>query len=92
MITAHSFSGTDRVTYVSKLGGDGRWHDVPVHWIEYNPISKETPFSIGRAKEDNFPDFNGKYCGGEYNELLSRYHLGDRVLFKKGLFSFVKKD
>ena len=92
IITAHSFSGTDRVTYVSKYGGDGRWHDVPVRWIEYNPISKETPFSIGRAKEDNFPDFNGKYCGGEYNELLKKYNMSDKVLYKKGLFSFVKKD
>ena len=92
VITAHSFSGTDRVTYVSKLGGDGRWHDVPVHWIEYNPIQKETPFSVGRAKEDNYTDFDGNYCKGTYKDLLGQYGMADRVLYKKGLFSFVKKD
>ena len=92
IITAHSFSGTDRVTYVSKMGGDGRMHQIPVHWIEYNPISKETPFSIGRAKEDNYIDFNGSYTNGTYKSLLDRYHMQDTVLYKKGLFSFVKKD
>lgn len=92
IITAHSFSGTDRVTYVSKYGGDGRWHDVPVHWIEYNSISKETPFSVGRAKEDNYPDFSGNYSSGSYKDLLGRYGIADTVLYKKGLFSFVKKD
>ena len=90
IITAHSFQGIDRVTYVSVYGGDGKYHQVPVHWIEYNRIQKETPFAIGRAKEDNWPEFNTNY--GNYKELLSRYQISDRVLYKKGLFSFVKKD
>ena len=90
IITAHSFQGIDRVTYVSVYGGDGKYHQVPVHWIEYNRIQKDTPFAIGRAKEDNWPEFNTNY--GNYKELLSRYQISDTVLFKKGLFSFVKKD
>ena len=90
IITAHSFQGIDRLTYVSVYGGDGKYHQVPVHWIEYNRIQKDTPFAIGRAKEDNWPEFNTNY--GNYKELLSRYQISDTVLFKKGLFSFVKKD
>ena len=90
IITAHSFQGIDRVTYVSVYGGDGKYHQVPVHWIEYSRIQKDTPFAIGRAKEDNWPDFNTNY--GNYKELLSRYQISDTVLYKKGLFSFVKKD
>lgn len=92
IVTAHSFSGTDRVSIIQKFGGDGRWHDVPVHWIEYNPISKETPFCVGRAKEDTYSDFNKEYTGGSYKKVLDRYSMSDRVLYKKGLFSFVKKD
>ncbi len=90
-ITAHSFSGTDRVSYIRKYGGDGRWHDVPVKWIEYNPISQVTPFAVGRANENTYYDFNGKFCAGDYNKLLERYQKADQVLYKKGLFSFVKK-
>lgn len=89
VITAHSFQGIDRVTYVSVYGGDGKYHQVPVHWIEYSRIQKDTPFAIGRAKEDNWPDFKANY--GSYNELLSRYQISDTVLYKKGLFSFIKK-
>ena len=92
MVTAHSFSGTDRVSYISKFGGDGRWHDVPVHWIEYNPISKDTPFAVGRASEDNYADFSDNYGKGSYTELLKKYSIADSVFYKKGLFSFVKKD
>ena len=92
IITAHSFQGIDRVTYYSVYGGDGKYHQVPVHWVEYLPIQKDTPFAIGRAKEDNFPEFNSSYMGGSYKDLLSRYQMSDRVLYKKGLFSFVKKD
>lgn len=92
IVTAHSFQGIDRVTYVSVYGGDGKYHQVPVHWIEYTPISKDTAFAVGSAKEDNFPDFNGSYTGGGYKDLLSRYSIADTVIYKKGLFSFVKKD
>ena len=92
IITAHSFSGTDRLTYVPVFGGDGKWHDVPVHWIEYNPISKDTPFAVGRAKETAYSDFSEKYVSGDYKKLLDKYSMRDNVVYKKGLFSFIKKD
>ena len=92
IVTAHSFSGTDRVTYVSVYGGDGKYHQVPVHWIEYNPISKDTSFAVGRAEEDNYPDFRSSYVQGSYKNALSRYNMADNVIYQKGLFSFVKKD
>lgn len=92
IITAHSFQGIDRLTYVSVYGGDGKYHQVPVHWIEYSRIQKDTPFAIGRAKETEYPDFSNSYRDGSYKELLSRYQISDTVLYKKGLFSFVKKD
>ncbi len=92
IITAHSFQGIDRVTYVSVYGGDGRYHQVPVHWIEYLPIHKETPFAVGRATEDNYPDFSSSYGGGNYQKLLSRYSIADTVYYGKGLYSFIKKD
>ena len=92
MITAHSFEGIDRVTYVPVYGGDGHTHNVPVHWVEYLPISQDTPFVVGTAKEDNYPEFRTNYSGGNYNDILSRYGILDKVIYQKGLFSFIKKD
>ena len=45
-VTAHSFIGERRVTYITKLGGDGRLHTIPVRWIEYIPVSKDTDMAV----------------------------------------------
>ncbi len=38
-ITASSFAAEDRLDFIPTLGGDGRIHDVPVHWLEYIPLT-----------------------------------------------------
>lgn len=37
-VTAYGYSATQRLTYVSVLGDDGRFHDVPVYWDEYSDV------------------------------------------------------
>lgn len=37
-VTAHGFRSESRMSYISKLGGDGSWHDVPVKWYEFLPV------------------------------------------------------
>ena len=37
-VVAYSYATANRVDFVSVLGGDGRLHPVPVHWIEYIPV------------------------------------------------------
>lgn len=62
-VTANGFSGTDMVDYVSVYGGDGRFHSVPVEWVQYNPVSRSTPVSIVEMpdkdkdviREDSYP-------------------------------------
>ncbi len=39
-VTAHGYEGVTRIDHESVLGGDGRWHDVPVEWIEYLPVEQ----------------------------------------------------
>lgn len=45
-VNAQGFGGWDRVEYVSKYGRDGHFHDVPVHWVEYYPVSQTGEFTI----------------------------------------------
>jgi hypothetical protein len=42
IVTAHSFKTTDRVEEVRVRGGDGKWHQVPVKWVEYTPVERST--------------------------------------------------
>lgn len=90
-ITAYSFKGDDRVTYVPVLGGDGRTHQVPVHWIEYSPISQDTPFVIEDTKGD-ISNYREKLNAGQFNDMLNKYGRKSDILYKKRLFSFVAKD
>ena len=45
-VTAHGYRGEDRVDYEEVYGGDGDWHDVPVHWTEYLPVQRTSSMCI----------------------------------------------
>ena len=55
MINAQSYSAHHRVDFVPVFGRDGKTHLVPVPWIEYLPIEKNTPIivrSVGLTKRE----------------------------------------
>lgn len=45
-VTAYGFRGEDRRDYESVLGGDGEFHDVPIDWVEYLPVSNSTEIEV----------------------------------------------
>ena len=45
-VTAYSFRTVEHVDYIPKLGGDGFVHDVPVEWLEYIPVEKQSPVTV----------------------------------------------
>lgn len=49
-VYAHGYRVEQRLTVVPKFGGDGRWHDVPVYWDEYLPV---TGTGTMQLREDN---------------------------------------
>ena len=55
-VTAYGYKGEDRVDYESVYGGDGRWHDVPVHWTEYLPVERTSNLCLaeGSAPSEQF--------------------------------------
>ncbi len=90
-IDAYSFSGTERVTLVPVLGGDGRFHDVPVNWIEYNPIKKTTPFIVDNTGMSQ-QEYRKAKEEGKYDKLINNFGNSSAILFKKRLMSFVPKN
>ena len=52
-VTSHSFDAINRTEMVPVFGGDGRSHLVPVHWVEYIPVSGEGEFSVGDLGTDD---------------------------------------
>ena len=45
-VTAYSYMGIDRIDYIPVNGGDGNYHNVPVQWIEYIPVSKNSQIVV----------------------------------------------
>lgn len=52
-ITARGFRSENRTDYVNVWGGDGCTHSVPVDWMEYLPIEKETRLTIAEMPDSD---------------------------------------
>ena len=82
-VTAYSFTTEDRVEFVPTLGGDGHIHNVPVHWLEYIPISQNSKIKL---KELNLTDkeFVGKLGeNGSFKSAIDKF--GRNHCFSHGL-------
>lgn len=85
LIKAHAFNGQRRVTYVPKFGGDGRMHNVPVFWIEYIPVVKETYMAI-ENKDSTRYEFDNIKNDENFKNTMSNHTKGV-YLFERGLFA-----
>ena len=88
-IHAYGYDKIPRVTYIPKLGGDGRMHDVPVHWYEYVECEKVTPIGVQ----------NISYTKKTYEEnlekakaFLSPHILGSGIIRTRSIISSILKD
>ena len=80
-VKATSYKTTPKVDYVPKMGGDGKMHNVPVHWIQYDEVSKISPITVTNTSTSRF-DFASKYPTAQ--AVLSKfkgYH------FERGLIA-----
>src|SRR5690606_35199054 len=50
-VTAYGYKSIPRTEYVSKMGGDGRMHVIPIHWHEYIPVDQSTNVEISVTPE-----------------------------------------
>jgi hypothetical protein len=62
---ASAYRTEPRCTYVRTLGGDGHFHNVPVHWEEYIPIQSHGVLTVSDKWEENTVNYGGYYVGCE---------------------------
>ena len=48
-VTAHGFRSIKRTDYIPVYGGDGKYHNVPVEWIEYISVSRTSLMVLKEA-------------------------------------------
>ena len=88
-IHSHGFRTEHHTDYISKLGGDGRMHTIPVNWIEYIPVEHVTPLAI-----QNIPAEGTQY---KYNlkdaiSMLSPLVNNNAIISQRGIFSSILRD
>ena len=49
-VTAHGYRGVEQVDYEEVYGGDGKWHDVAVHWTEYLPVQQTSNMCLSEGE------------------------------------------
>lgn len=45
-VTTWGYRTEERIDYESVYGGDGMWHDVPVHWDKYIKVTRERKIEV----------------------------------------------
>ena len=80
-VLSRSYRTTEMVDYVSKMGGDGRMHQVPVPWIQYDEVSCTRNVGLSNTKKSR-PAFEHVSL-----EPLKKY-LSENFSFDRGLLSF----
>lgn len=87
-IDAYAFDAQKRLTYVSVLGGDGAFHNVPVYWFEYVPVEKQTKMMI-ENKESSRYDFNSLMNNKSFASLINKLSSNNACLYERGLFAIL---
>ena len=90
-VTAHAFYGEKRTDYISKYGGDGKYHDVPVEWIEYLPVSRRSSLAVCNAETSDHLKFIDDLNTPEWKNRLSKLGADAANLwFRRGLAAFMR--
>lgn len=72
-ITSHGFKTINRTTYVARTAGNGSIHQVPVHWVEYIPVSQTNNANVKVLNKDNRDKVRDDSFLGKMGEYLSKY-------------------
>lgn len=87
-VTAHAFACEERLTYVRTRGGDGKWHDVPVHWKKYLPRSRTSEVIVAHAPEEE----TEPSAAEKYRKLVENFHGRVGTLrFRRSLLAFLRE-
>ncbi|MCR5349550.1 MAG: hypothetical protein K6E20_01015 [Acholeplasmatales bacterium] len=87
-IHAYSFRGEKRVTYVNKLGGDGRIHTIPVYWIEYFPVANDTELLLSKT-DISRQEYTVKSHSEKFASAIRNIAKGNAYKYERSIFSLV---
>lgn len=90
-IIAHGFRGKERVDHVSKFGGDGKWHNVPVNWTEYLPVQRISTLIVRETDGLTLQDYEQKaQASPDWQAFFSQCRTAPQgAKFRRSIVSFI---
>ncbi len=82
-VTAYGYRTVSHVEHISKFGGDGNFHDVPVEWLEYLPVEKTSQVLMKEMPGWSLP---------QYNEECSRQNISRADAFRREIVAFFQRE
>lgn len=89
-VTAYSYDTRERITNVSVYGQDGRYHNVPVKWVEYIPLEKTSIMKLKDTKI-NDSEFDELRQRNEFIDYMDKNHA-QWFNFDDGMFAMTSMD
>lgn len=73
-VNAYGYRVEKRLTRISKLGGDGRMHSVPVEWDEYLPVMGTGNLYLNEDNTEESGNETQSQRIGHINDVLQKTH------------------
>lgn len=84
-VTAHGYEGIPRIDIIPMLGGDGYMHPVPVHWIQYISVSKDTTMVVGAVTNNVHDDgSDDEELDKDWRSAISNYGINPEHVMLRG--------
>jgi hypothetical protein len=93
-VTAYGYRTVKHVEYVSKWGGDGRTHQVPVEWLEYLPVERTSELLIAEQEPPPVtPENDAPYgCPARWRDLVGQVRqFASPVGVRRSILAFFRK-
>ena len=87
-ITSYAFKGTPMVDYITKMGGDGRLHTIPVHWVQYDPIQRTTFMGVQNYDASRY-DFNNLMQNDGFRNAMEILKSNKVIHFERRLLAYI---
>jgi hypothetical protein len=78
-LTALGYQGFDRVDFVPVLGGDGNWHQVPVPWVEYLAVERQSRLFVARVDDESDTSHVQGISSEDWSSSLSRLNADEQT-------------
>lgn len=88
-ITSHGFTTIARTDYVTRVAGNGSVHSVPVHWLEYIPVSRSTQANVRVLNDDEKEKVTHGGLFSKITEHLEKHNKTSNPITSRHVMAFL---